>query len=151
MKPAVVIGIGNSLRRDDGMGRLAARMVEEHVAPDAADVTECHQLTPELTVKLEGAPLVVFLDAAVNDVPGRVRSQRVYPQDPGAWSHYLSPAQLLALAEHVNGTAPAAFLVSGGVLETGLGDGLTPLGEKCAAHMAVLARSIIANCNPARG
>lgn len=149
MKPAVVIGIGNSLRRDDGIGRRAAQMLEENVAPGTADVMECHQLTPELAAKLEAAPLVVFLDAAVDEVPGRVRSRHVHPEDVGAWSHHLSPGQLLALAAQVNGAAPPAFLVTGGVLETALGDSLTPLGEQCAAHMTVLVRGILANWNPA--
>ena len=149
MKSAVVIGIGNSLRRDDGVGRRAAQMLEENIAPGTADVTECHQLTPELAAKLDGAPLVVFLDAALNEVPGRVRSQQVYPEDLGAWSHQLSPGQLLALAARVNGAAPPAFLVTGGVLETALGDSLTLLGEECAAQMAVFARGILANWNPA--
>jgi hydrogenase maturation protease len=151
MKPAVVIGIGNSLRQDDGMGCWAARLLEEDLAPGIADITECHQLTPELASKLENAPVVVFLDAAVNDVPGRVHFQNIHPQEPGAWSHHLSPGQLVGLAGHVNGAAPPAFLISGGVLETDLGDKLTPLGEKCAAHMAFLARWILAKWNHANG
>src|SRR5262249_37453009 len=115
MKKPVVIGIGNSLRRDDGIGCRAARLVEESLAPESAVVIECHQVTPELAAKLAGAPLVVFLDAAVNDVPGRVCSRPVEPDNPGPWSHYLSPGQLLGLAQYINATTPAAVLITGGV------------------------------------
>src|ERR1700674_4944054 len=106
MKLPVVIGFGNSLRQDDGLGRKAAQLLEQKLGPGAAAVLECHQLTPELAANLEGAPVVVFFDAAVNQVPGLVRCQNVYPQGPGAWSHNLTPGQLLAVTQHVNGGAP---------------------------------------------
>jgi len=150
MKRPVVIGYGNPLRQDDGMGWRAAELLEEKLAPGTADITECHQLTPELAAMLAGAPLVLFLDAAVNDVPGSVRYQPVDPQPPSAWSHHLSPGQLLALSEQVNGSAPAAFLVSGGALRTDIGDGLTPLAEQCAVEMASLAGELLAKWNPAK-
>jgi len=150
MKPPVVIGIGNSLRSDDGVGCRAARILEASVQPETAQVAECQQLMPELAASIEGAPLVVFLDAAVNDPPGRVRSRRLQPENPGAWSHILSPAQLLALARQINGTAPPAFLVTGGVQTIGFGDRLSPQGEHCAQRMSARARALLlANWNSA--
>ena len=149
MKPPVVIGIGNLLRRDDGIGCRAARMVEESLAPESTVVIECHQLTPELAAKLESAPLVVFLDAAVNDIPGHVCSRPVEPDNPGPWSHYLSPGQLLGLAQYVNAAAPPAYLITGGVLTTEAGDFLSPIGEQCAERMARMTRLLIADCNRA--
>jgi hydrogenase maturation protease len=147
MKKPVVIGIGNSLRRDDGIGCRAARLVEESLAPESAVVIECHQVTPELAAKLAGAPLVVFLDAAVNDVPGRVCSRPVEPDNPGPWSHYLSPGQLLGLAQYINATTPPAVLITGGVFTTEAGDCLSPLGEQCAERMAEMTLRLLADCN----
>ena len=149
MNVPVVIGVGNPLRQDDGLGRRAAQLLDQDLPPGAADVTECHQLTPELAAKFAGAPVVVFLDASVDDIPGLVRQRIVAPEAPGAWSHHLSPGQLLALAEELNGALPAAFLISGGVLETNAGDTLTPLAEGCARQMADLALGILARWNPA--
>jgi hydrogenase maturation protease len=57
----LVIGIGNSLRSDDGVGwRLARRA--EHWRPEA-QVRSVQQLTPELAVELAAASRVLFIDA----------------------------------------------------------------------------------------
>ena len=145
MKGPLVIGIGNPLRQDDGLGCRAAELVRDRVAPGEAEITECHQLTPELSEKLADASLVVFLDAAVNDCPGRVRCESIAPQEMFAWSHNFSPSELLSLARVVNGVIPPAFLIIGGVVETGFGEGVTPGTEQCAATMAGLAAWIVSN------
>ena len=150
MKLPVIIGFGNPLRRDDGMGWKAAEILDEKIAPGTAEIIGCHQLTPELAAKLKGAPIAIFLDAALNEIPGLVQYQQLDPQEHCGGSHDLSPGQLLALATQVNGSAPVAFLITGGVLESHLGEGLTPLAEACAAQMADVAGWLLAKWNPAR-
>ncbi len=143
MKPPVIIGYGNPLRQDDGIGRRAAELLEEKLAPGAADVTCCHQLTPELAATLADAPIVLFLDAAVDQTPGLVLYRKVSPQPLPAGSHYFAPEQLLNLASIVNGHVPRAFLITGGVRQTGVGEALTPVAELCAARMAEVAHLIM--------
>lgn len=133
----VVIGYGNPIRQDDAMGWRAAELVQ-------AGAIQEHQLTPELVIRLKDAPLVIFLDAAVDLHPGSIRLKALRPDKVQTWSHHIGPEQLLGLAEQVNGTAPPAFLISGGVEETGLSDHMTVIGEKCAASMANLARRLLA-------
>lgn len=131
------------------MGWRAAELLAEQLAPGTAEITGYHQLTPEVALTLVDTPVVVFLDAAVDDVPGRVRYQHVHPQKAGAWSHHLSPGQLLSVAEQINGVAPPAVLISGGVLDTNFSDRLTPQAEQCAARMAAMAKWVVAKWNPA--
>lgn len=140
---ALVIGYGNPLREDDGVGWRAAELLEERLSPGAAGIIQCHQLTPELAAKLEQARVVVFLDAACDQEPGIVSCVSVQADEAGAWSHHLSPGQLLTLAKQLSGQAPPAFLIRGGVLRMGLGEKLTESGERAAVQMAEAAYALL--------
>jgi hydrogenase maturation protease len=135
----VIIGYGNPLRQDDGLGWRVAELVREAMPYDAITILEEHQLVPEMVAQLEHAPLVIFLDAAVDLPPGCMRLQGLRPAEPQPWSHHILPAQLLTLAQQVNGTAPPAFLISGGIGQTGFSETLTSIAENCAQRMADLA------------
>ena len=139
----LIIGCGNPLRQDDGIGWRAAQLVEERLSNGAAEVITCHQLTPELAAKLHSASVVLFLDAAADEPPGRIRFQAVRPREPGAWTHHLLPEQLLGLARQCQGTLPSAFSIGGGTHRMGFGDGLSATAEECAARIAALALCII--------
>ncbi len=140
---ALIIGYGNPLREDDAIGRRAAALLEERLPPGTAEIIQCHQLTPELAAKLESASVVVFLDAACDQPPGAVSCTNVNPQHPAAWSHQLSPGQLLALAGQLSGQAPPAFLIRGGILRMDFGENLTETGERTAAQMAERAQEYL--------
>ena len=62
----LVIGYGNPLRGDDGIGRVIAEHIAETLRPEAIDVVVAHQLTPELTEPISRSGLVIFVDAAVH-------------------------------------------------------------------------------------
>lgn len=142
MTRPLIIGFGNPLRQDDGLGWRAAQLLQAR-ADDAAEVLTCHQLTPELAAKLSGARLAIFLDASVDQPPGTIRERVVQPAGCGSFSHHLSPAELLGLARRVNHEACTAVLITGGIFEAGFGDRLTQSGEECAARMAESAWKIL--------
>jgi len=139
MKRPLIVGYGNPLREDDGIGWRAAELLQRNLAPGMADVLECHQLVPELAAQLEGASIVIFLDAAVDQEPGAVFLTPVEKKDFSPWSHTLSAAQVLNLAS----SAPPAFLITGGALRTGWREGLTVSGEQTAAAMAQAAIKLL--------
>jgi hydrogenase maturation protease len=143
--PRVVIGLGNPLRQDDGMGWRAAELIEARLTNSDIEVSACHQLTPDLAAKMAEAPLVVFLDADVERAPGEVSQRAVAPEGRHVWSHHLTPGQLLSLVEEVYGHAPPSVLISGGVLETNVSEWMTATGELCAARMAEVAIDLLAN------
>lgn len=110
---ALVIGYGNPLRGDDGIGPAVverfARLATAHV-----ETAVCHQLTPELSERIAAMELVVFVDAQPGDRPGAIALSRVLPEssrDPAALTHHAHPAALLSLARELYGNAPEAFLV----------------------------------------
>lgn len=103
----LVIGIGNTLRRDDGIGPwLAERVAGWNIAA----VRCVHQLTPELADDVARHDCVLFLDAAVEGTCPVLR--RI---EPAAAMHRLGhafgPAELLGLAGALARPTPAWLAV----------------------------------------
>jgi len=143
MTRPVVIGYGNRLRQDDGLGCRAAELLDRMAPPGGVRILECRQLMPELAVQLEGAPVVIFLDAALDLEPGAVVAKRISAENQMVWLHDLSPAQLTGLIEVLTGTTRPVFQITGGVSQTGFGEHLTPVGEQCAKRMAEAAIDLL--------
>src|ERR1017187_3510571 len=107
----LVIGYGNTLRRDDGVGPRVADAVAALALPGVHELA-CPLLTPELADPVSRAHLAVFVDAAV-DAPREVQMRKLAPADTSQiMAHAASPAILLALARDVFGHAPAAWLLT---------------------------------------
>jgi hydrogenase maturation protease len=150
----LVIGYGNALRTDDGVGWHAARLLAGD--PRLADVVVVaeHQLTPELAFDLSLASLVVLLDATTETPAGTVTVRSIAEPGaaageaagvpPGASSHHVDPELLLVLARQLYGRAPEAVVVSVGVSEMGLGEGLTPAVEAALPAVADIVARLVA-------
>lgn len=124
----LVIGYGNTLRRDDAVGRLAAETVASWGLPGIS-VHSTHQLEPELAGPISRAGLVVFIDAFFSAGgsqahPG-VRVTPVTPSGNLLATHAADPAGLLQLASGTFGTCPPAWLVAIPASDLGFGDGLS--------------------------
>lgn len=115
------IGFGNPLRRDDGVGSRAAQIL----AAEGLSAQACFQPLPELAVEIAAARRVVFLDADLELAPGVVRLRALAPAPCSPWSHRLDAAGLLSLAATLAGKRPEAWLVSIGILDAGVGEGLS--------------------------
>jgi len=123
----LVIGYGNALRTDDGVGPAVAERLADDPRLSGVDVRAAHQLTPELAFDASGASLLVLVDAATDLPAGEVTVRRL---DAGVvagevMTHHLDPAGLVGLARELWGTAPPVVLVSVGVSSLELGDTLT--------------------------
>ena len=139
MRCDLLIGWGNPLRGDDGVGQAIAAAVERWGQPQL-EVVEAVQLTPELAPLLAAARRVLFVDAAAGAaaVTGGWRLEPVPPLEPGvttaAWSsqplsHHASPAVLLMLAETLYGRRPPAWQLLVAAHACGFGSGLSPATE----------------------
>ncbi|HTO94204.1 MAG TPA: hydrogenase maturation protease, partial [Bacteroidota bacterium] len=106
MSATAVIGIGNTLRRDDGAGVEAARRIAR-AYPDAHVIT-AHGLQPEMAEAIAHCDLVLFIDASV-------RTSAVCVTRVGALTesdaHAMTPDGLLAIARQVYGSAPDEALI----------------------------------------
>ena len=114
MARLLILGYGNPLRGDDGVGWHAAQRLLERSAELNADVMSCHQLTPELAEAVSRAERVIFIDARVGPAPGAVEVSEVAAGAPElpTFSHHLDPSTLVALAQRLYGRAPEAWILT---------------------------------------
>jgi hydrogenase maturation protease len=98
----LVIGIGNPLRGDDGIGALLAEQVGGRGV---------QQLTPELAAELAELEAVLFIDAWLAPAGAVPRITAISPAAGAAESHRLEPAQLLAISQALYGRTPEAHLL----------------------------------------
>jgi len=125
----LVIGYGNTLRRDDGVGPKVAEAVEALALPGVRALVR-PLLTPELAEAVSRAGVVIFVDAAV-DAPREVQMRRLAPAASSqVMAHAASPATLLALARDVFGRAPEAWWLTIPVEDLALGEELSPLAQR---------------------
>jgi hydrogenase maturation protease len=124
----LIVGYGNALRGDDGLGPLAAERLLSLVAHPCVRVQECHQLLPELAEDLSRAELAVFIDICCDRPPGQIVCQAISPTDlpPQSVTHSFGPATLLAYSQKLFGHCPAAYIVSVGGESFGLEEKLSP-------------------------
>ena len=71
----LVIGYGNTLRGDDGVGPRAAEAIATLALPGVRALV-CPLLTPELAEAVSQAGVVIFVDAAV-DAPREVLMRQI--------------------------------------------------------------------------
>jgi hydrogenase maturation protease len=108
----LIIGIGNPLRSDDGLGwRVAGDLLRE-LLPDGIQVIAAQQLTPELSELASRAQQVLFIDAACSGEPGTFKCDEITPASAAGHSHALEPAGLLKLAQQLYGRSPQAHLLT---------------------------------------
>jgi hydrogenase maturation protease len=125
----LVIGYGNTLRSDDGVGPRAADAIAALNLPGVRALTY-PLLTPELADSLAGAERVIFVDAAV-DAPREVKLRPLAPaKSSQIMAHAADPRTLLALARDVFGRAPKAWWLTIPVENIGIGETLTPFAER---------------------
>ncbi len=125
----LVIGYGNTLRSDDGVGPAIAQAVSEWQHPQIHTII-CHQLTPELADPIAAASLVIFVDAiahtedstpqtllrslTLNSPPSSAQTAPdITPDVTPDWvAHRCHPVTLLSLAQWLYHHTPTAWLIA---------------------------------------
>lgn len=134
LKPAtlqiLVIGYGNTLRSDDGVGQTVAELVKAWNLSNVQVIT-VHQLTPELAEPLSSADFAIFVDAYPADFEQEVQVCPLAPTSSG-WTigHTSAPKGLLAIAQALYNYHPQAWLVAIPGNNFELGYSLSPLAEQ---------------------
>ncbi len=141
----LVIGYGNTLRSDDGVGQAVVERINAWNLPNV-QVLAVHQLTPELAEPLSNVNLAIFVDAYPADFGEEVQ---VYPVEPASsgWTmgHTSAPKGLLAIAQALYNYHPQAWLVAIPAKNFELGDRLSPLAERGIAKALKLIDQLIQN------
>lgn len=148
--PILVIGIGNPSRGDDALGPVCLERLAASPAPGVELLTD-FQLQIEHALDLDGRALVVFVDASVAaPAPYSLAPIGEAPAEP-AFSHALSPAQLLDVYRRVQRRAPPRAMVlaiRGEAFE--LGDGLSARASANLEMTLATLAALLAEAAPAR-
>ncbi len=145
----LVIGYGNTLRSDDGVGQHIAWKIAAIGWPGVRSIATT-QLTPELAAEIAQATQVIFVDAIVTDAIQCVQTITFSPQAvalsaaPGAMTHHATPQGLLGLARSLYGHCPRGVLMSVPGVNFELGETLSRIALQNAAVALQLISSQIA-------
>jgi hydrogenase maturation protease len=126
----LVIGYGNDLRSDDGIGQHIAKVVSQWNQVGVRSLW-VHQLTPELASDITTAKLVIFVDAyrAFQTQDVQVRFLAPVCRDI-IDTHNSDPPGLLKLAQSVYGHCPPAWLIAVPGVNFELGESFSPTTKK---------------------
>lgn len=135
----LIIGYGNTLRGDDGVGRYLADQIAELCWPHCR-VLSVHQLTPELAAAIAVVDQVIFIDAHPVESPSSsIQIQTIQPtDDPSTLTHHSSPAALLTLAKVLYGKTVNAWWILIPAVNFDYGETLSPVTQ--AAQREALAK-----------
>lgn len=124
----LLIGYGNPLRCDDGVGWFLADECRSAMNEAAGHIIAAHQLTPEMAEPVSRAREVLFIDASATANPGvwTVQAVKGDPQESlSTLVHHLTPATLLTLSQVLYGVAPVGQILTVGGAEFGFGETLS--------------------------
>jgi hydrogenase maturation protease len=124
----LVIGYGNTLRQDDGLGWIAAHQLQaQHASPQITFIT-CHQLTMDLAEALSTAEIAILVDAQKGDPPGQISEQIIAADQTlvDTMHHHMEPPALLAYTQALYRQAPLTHLFTITAASFGFGEELSP-------------------------
>ncbi|MEN9517539.1 MAG: hypothetical protein RLZZ381_127 [Cyanobacteriota bacterium] len=140
---SLVIGYGNSLRGDDGIGIKVAQIVADWHLPKVRSLSQ-HQLTPELAAELAQVDLVIFVDAYQGTETDVVRIHSLKPSNSIQFkSHFSDPGALLGLTQALFGKCPQAWWVIVPGISFELRDCLSPLAKQGIKQAKQQIRSLV--------
>jgi hydrogenase maturation protease len=127
MARTLVIGYGNPLRGDDGLGWRIVDRLAKMVAGEKTKILAVHQLTPELAEPISASDLVIFVDASYQGEPGSWRCEAIAPNGEvsNALAHYFTPVGLLGYADALFRARPRSLLISVAALSFDCSDQLS--------------------------
>jgi hydrogenase maturation protease len=127
----LVIGYGNSLRRDDAIGVMIADAVESWSDPKIRTI-KVPQLTPELCAELTCSERAIFVDARVDRPEAGVLCEEIVASGDGqsASIHAIDPRWLVSLTLAVYGRCARCWMVSLPTEDHGFGEGRSVLAER---------------------
>jgi hydrogenase maturation protease len=151
MSPQVlVLGIGNPLRGDDGIGLRVIEALNHRGLPEGATALDAGTGGLDLLQILEGWERAIIIDAAdVGREPGRFArftpdEARFVGSEDASSFHNAGLAEVLALAEAVGQPLPELVIFGVQPARVGWGEGLSPAVE---ATLPVLIDAVLDEVN----
>ncbi len=145
----LILGIGNPLRSDDGLGQAVAEQLAR-TSDLACEIQIQHQLTPELAQGMAAASLVVIIDASRAGEPGEVRVRQLsLPLQPAGTTgtigvHHATPEELMMLTATIYGHCPPVVAITMAGADFSMGEKLSSIVEQRISLVAATVRQVCA-------
>jgi len=142
-----IIGYGNPHRKDDGIGPYVIEQLHLRLGSrTGVALRSLHQLDPVVAEEVQGAEVLILVDATVEPLERGLRWARVQPKrDVLPWgTHHLQPSVFAGLLEALYRRPPVTWSVSVQGNDFGFGEGLSLEAQKKAEKAS---REIIAFCS----
>jgi hydrogenase maturation protease len=125
----LVIGYGNTLRGDDGIGYQVAETVAAWQLSQVRSIA-IHQLLPELAADIAEVEIVVFVDAvvAIDSPTPEIAITPIFAGEDATFStHIFTPQLLLGMTQKLYGATPVAYLLTITAIDFTLGANLSSI------------------------
>ncbi len=137
----LLIGYGNPLREDDGLGVAVAKKLEGCAG---VDILTAHQLLVEMAEEMAHYERVIFVDVNTTAPPGVLAVPLPESVTP-ALGHTLSPWRLMAYAQTLFGSDARFWIFSAGGERFDYKEGLSPAAQRAAVELSGMIWRLIAS------
>lgn len=142
----LVIGYGNTLRGDDGIGQIIALEVEKWNLPLVRSLY-LHQLTPELAEKIAQFETIIFIDASIETKQVKLTHLKHSPINNN-WTHYITPESLINLTEFLYQKTPQTWLINIPIKNLDLGEEISNFAQKGKQEALKIIKKLLQPENP---
>lgn len=128
----LIIGYGNTLRGDDGVGYKIAEIIEQWNFDNITSFA-IHQLTPDLADNIAKVDTVIFIDAVpITDINQAKLEITTISGNPKSnhLAHHNNPEQLLSLTEAIYQKSPIAYWILVPALNFNFSEELSTITQK---------------------
>lgn len=137
----LVIGYGNTLRCDDGIGQATAREIEQWNLPQVRSLY-LHQLTPDLAETIAQFETVIFIDASIETKTVRLTKVKNLVTNHN-WTHHLNPESIIYLTEFLYQKTPQAWLMTIPIEKIDFGENLSNFAQKEQKTGLIILKNLI--------
>ena len=141
-----IVGIGNRLRADDGVGAYVCELIEKQQLPGVSFVIT-QQLDTVLIEELIQFNSVIFIDAAVNSKGLSFLPVADMQQAPQSFSHHINAAMLVGLAKELFAARTQFYICAIGIDNIEMGNQLSAITKANANDAVVFITEWIQNNN----
>jgi len=115
LKKTLIVGVGNLLLKDEGVGVHAVHRLQEMQLPDNVQVLDAGTAAMDFLTEIQSADRIVFIDAVkAGGEPGTI--YRLTPEDVAARGesrlslHEVGVLEALSMAEHLGGHGDVSII-----------------------------------------
>ena len=140
----MVIGFGNTLRRDDAVGCRIAQQAERLWSPRIRAIA-LEQLTPEVATELAEADRAIFVDARPADSSLPICPEAIEPLVQGSASlvHAVTPRFILSLCQALYGRCPKSWMIAVPAADFQFGEGLSAVARESIPQALAVIETLI--------